>query len=557
MTDLPTSSPGQEEIPEAVVAERRGFSLVWLIPVIAALIGGWLAYTTIMEQGPEITISFQTAEGLEAGKTKIKYRDVEVGLVDTIKISEDGSHIILSASIEKSAASYLTEGTRFWVIRPRLDAGGISGLGTLVSGAYIEIDPGKGKAIRSFKGLEKPPVIRTDVPGRKYILLSETLGSLSARSPIYYRGIRVGELLGHELAEDNKHLQVHAFVRSPFHELVRENTRFWNVSGIEVKAGADGMTIKTQSLQALLSGGVAFESLGTDGTSPIAKNGATFKLFESKSDVAESQITEKVSYLVHFDASVRGLSVGAPVEFRGIKIGSVRDVSLKVNFKDLLVRVAVIIDIEPQRILTNANQVGERPPPYVAMNALVKKGARAQLQTGSLITGQQLISLDFYPDQPETELIKGGKYPEIPSIPSTVDQITDSATRILNKLEKLPLDVLMSDLRGVIKSMDDTVKETKKFVSGIQGDTGDLLKAITKVAVAATSMIGRAEKALQKAEQALASVDSLTGDKSEVRQHLTKMLRELSDASKSIRQLADFLERHPDALLKGKTGGAP
>jgi paraquat-inducible protein B len=549
MTDTP-DTPGPEEIPDAVVAESRGFSLIWLIPVIAAVIGAWLAYTTITEQGPEITITFKTAEGLEAGKTKIKYRDVEVGLVEHVKISEDRTHIVLTASVEKDAANYLRDGTRFWVIKPRLDAGGISGLGTLVSGAYIEIEPGEGAAKRDFKGLEKPPVIRVDEPGGKYVLVTDTLGSLSARTPVYYRGIRVGELLGHELAKDKRSLRVHAFVKAPFHELVRENSRFWNVSGIEVKAGADGMTIKTQSLQALLAGGVAFESLTPDTASPQAKNGATFQLFENKSDISESQITEKVPYLVHFDASVRGLSVGAPVEFRGIKIGSVRDIALKIELKTLQAGVDVIIDIEPQRIPMNAAQRGARPPPYVAMNALVKRGARAQLETGSLLTGQKLISLDFHPDRPQKELIKGGTYPEIPTIPSTVDQITDAATRILAKLEKLPLDVLVADLRGMIRSTNDTVKEAKKLVSGVRGESGELLKSITALAIAAKSMVGRAEKAL-------ASVDNLAGDKSEVRQQLATMLQELTDASRSIRQLADYLERHPEALIKGKSGSAP
>ena len=381
---------------------------------------------------------------------------------------------------------------------------------------------------------------------------------MSARSPIYYRGIRVGQLLGHELAKNKKSLRVHAFVKAPFHELVRENTRFWNVSGIEVKVSADGMTIKTQSLQALLAGGVAFASLTPDSASPQAKNGTSFQLFDSKSDVSESQITEKVPYIVHFDASVRGLSIGAPVEFRGIKIGSVRDIALKINFQTLQVLVAVVIDIEPQRILGNG-QLKERKiaPRYVAMNAMVKKGVRAQLKTGSLLSGQKFVSLDFHPEQPQKELIKGGRYPEIPSIPSTVEQIMESATRFLAKLEKLPLDALVADLRGVLRSTDDAVKEAKKFVSGIEGDSEELLKAITEVAIAAKPMVARAEKALASAEKALASVDDLAGEKSEVRQQLAIMIQELTDASRSIRQLADYLERHPEALIKGKTGGAP
>ncbi len=536
-------------LPEAVVAERRrGISMIWLIPAVAGVIAVWLAYTTISEQGPTITITFETAEGLEAGKTKVKYRDVEIGVVDSISIGESGRHIVVTASIENHAESYLTEGARFWVVKPRLDASGISGLGTLVSGAFIELVPGSGEARLTFKGLETPPVVSSDAPGRKYILIADRLGSLSPHSPIYYRGIQAGEILGHELAEDKQSVRIHAFVEAPFDELVRERTRFWNASGIEISTDANGIKIKTESLQALLVGGITFETAGGANGGQPAAEGATFTLFDSREVSREVEITEKIPYLLYFSGSVRGLSPGAPVEFRGVRVGTTDDIRFQFDFDRNTIRVAVVILIEPQRIANfDETRSGPRPESNETLAALVERGLRAQLQTGSLITGQQFIALDLYPDRPKKKLRFGGLYPEIPTIPSSLNQITDAATQILTKFEQLPLDVIAKDLHTALTSLDGTLKEVRSLAKNVNSDAGPLLREVRKTAL-------KAQTTMTKAETALTSINSLVAPESDVSQDLAVMLRELAEASRSMRMLTEYLERNPEALLRGKGG---
>ena len=270
------------------------------------MIGGWLLYTTLAEKGPRITISFETAAGLEATKTRVKFKDVDVGTVEAISLSEDLQRVNVTVQMVKGAEKYLSTNTRFWVVRPRLTAGGVSGLGTLVSGAHVEVDPQPGEPARDFVGLEIPPVLTSSVPGRKYVLRASKRGSVSRGSQIYFRGIEVGEILGYELGPNNREVLIQAFVREPHNRLIREATRFWNASGVDVQIGANGVQVNTESLQAVLTGGVAFDTPQTAMDQPEAPEGAAFDLYDNRGEVGEAELTEKIPYLVYFDGSVKG-----------------------------------------------------------------------------------------------------------------------------------------------------------------------------------------------------------------------------------------------------------
>ncbi len=561
MSEQVDSPPEPDELPEVDVKARRGLSIVWLIPLVAAVIAAWLAYTTITAQGPTVTITFVTANGLEAGKTKVKYRDVEVGQVEEVEIARDGSHIIVTASLKKGAEPHLTDGTKFWVVRPRLSAGGVSGLGTLVSGSYIEVEPGSGAPARSFTGLELPPVVRAYEAGRKFLLQSDKLGSLNPGSPIYYRGIDVGQVLGYELAGEGQGVTIHIFVKEPHFRLVQENSRFWNASGIEISVGADGFSVSTTSLETLLAGGIAFDTPVSAASAEPAPEGAKFRLFDDLASVSEATYTEKVAYLAYFDGSVRGLKVGAPVEFKGIRVGSVTDVRLEIDRGTTAVRIPVTFQIEPQRVHVVDGEVESEP--YQVMARLVRRGLRAQLQSGSLLTGQLLVELDFHPESPQAELRTKGKYPEIPSVPSDLEAITRSVEQVLAKLGGLPLEGLVEDLRRTVQDVDRLVAspEIKQTVVSLNQTLTDLQALIRNVdrgagpllaSVADTSKA--AEAALLQAKTTLVSADGFVGERSEVRHDLSKLLQELSDAARSIRFLADYLEQHPEALIRGKTG---
>ena len=528
--------------PEAIVKTKKGFSfsLVWLVPVVAALIGGWLVYKALSEKGPTVTITFETAEGMEAGKTKIKYKDVDVGQVESINVAKDLSHVIVTAELNKGTTPYLTESTRFWVVRARVAAGGVSGLGTIFSGAYIGVDPGKpGKPTRSFKGLEIPPVITRGLAGRDFTLKAQTLGSLDIGSPVYYRQIKVGQVVAYELDKDGKAVDIKIFIHAPHDQEVRQNTRFWNASGLDVTLDASGIKVNTESFVTLMVGGIAFDTPTNLEPGGPAPEGEIFRLYESRQKIFEQEYKERKPYLLYFDGSVRGLTVGAPVELQGIKIGEVTDITLEYDQKRQAFRIPVLIGVEPERI----KFIGGKAEPSPAerrrgMDILVEKGLRAQLKTGSLLTGQLLISMDMYPDAPPAKINWEGQYPEFPTIPTPMEEITRSVTRIVEKFDKLPLEQIGNDLRDTMAHLNKTTEALRTMVKNLD-----------------ESLVPAASASLEQTQKTLIKVDRLLSAESPTGNELKRALGELADAARNISILADYLERHPDSLLFGKEKG--
>ncbi len=551
MVEENSSLPGSDEIPDVEVETRRRISVVWVIPIVAALIAAWLAYVTISEKGPTITISFETAEGLEAGKTKLKYKDVEMGTVESVVVSDDLSAVIVTALLNKSAEPHLTESARFWVVRPRLGTRGVSGLGTLVSGAFIEIDPGKGGKLKhSFKGLEDPPVVKANTPGREFVLVADNLGSYDRGSPVYYRGIEVGEVLGHELAQDKRNIIVRIFIHAPHHRLVRSSSRFWNVSGIRVSLDANGMSIQTQSIQSLLLGGIAFETPGGAAAGEPSKEGSRFALHDSKEDVKAASFTRKLPAIMYFEGSVRGLSIGAPVEFRGIKFGSVIDIRMQIDIDSGIFRIAVVVEMEPERFAQFGKQIpgtGENLP------VLIEKGLRAQLKTGSIVTGQLFVDLDLHPGT-VAKLIGGNSpYLEIPTIPSSLEEIKSSLMGLMAKIEKLPLGKLADGLVSTVDGIDRLVNgpELRTTVTTFNRTLKDLDKLLNNLDA---GVVPETKATLEEARATLATVRGAISEKSTLRYNLDIMLEELAAAARSIRNLTAYLERNPEALISGKVG---
>jgi paraquat-inducible protein B len=540
------SAPERDELPEVEVKKRRGISLVWLIPLVAGAIAIWLGYTTLQEKGPTITVVFDDAEGLEAGKTQVKYRDVEVGLVDEVVLSEDLSHIVVTASLDKTMATHMKEGTRFWIVRPRVGLGGISGLGTLLSGGYVEFDPGDGPPANEFVGLAEPPPITSRVQGTQFVLRTDRLGSIGRGAPVYYRNVAVGQVLGYELAENKQDLIVNVFVDAPNDQLVRPDSRFWNAGGVSVSLGADGVEVSMESLEALLAGGIAFDTPDIDQPGEPAAAGTTFPLFASLREVTEVGYTERIPYLVEFDGSVRGLRAGAPVEFRGMQVGLVTDVRLEIDPAQDSARIPVTIEIEPQRFGVERGAGNRR---HVVMAGLVERGLRAQLKSGNLLTGELLVDLDFHPQSPPAQLDRSGAHPKIPAVPAQMEALTASVTSVLSKLAALPLPELVDDLRRTVQGIDSLVTSP---------DTRGTIAALNQSAVRLEALIGTLDQRvgpfLIQAQSTLASADGLVGANSQGRYDLDALLKELTSAARSVRVFADYLERHPEALLRGKAG---
>lgn len=552
MSEHTPNRPVPDGLPEAVVSTRRHISIVWLVPLIALLIGGWLAYKALTEKGPTITITFDTAEGLEAGKTKIRFKAVEMGVVQAIELNEDLSNVIVTAELVKDAEKYLTSETLFWVVRAHLAAGGeVSGLGTLFSGAYIGMDPGRaGASARAFKGLETPPVLTTHLPGRHFKLQAKKRGSIEVGSPVYYRQIKVGQVVAYQLAEDGNDLTVDVFIHAPHHERVRENTRFWNASGLDMKLDSSGIAVSTESLITILMGGIAFGTLPDSVPGEQAGEGTAFKLYETADSIHAKTYTEKTRFLLYFSDSVRGLAEDAPVEFRGIRMGKVLEIKLQLNVDTLTPLIPVLIEIEPERFELIGKSVMSQ---VKRLDKLVAKGLRAQLKTGSLLTGQLLVELDFHPNAPVAEIDYSGPYPSVPTVPSTLEMFTTRLDHLLSRFEQVPFEQIGKDLGDTINGMDklvnsaalkeavqalnETLEQTRQFTTLLNAD----------VAPEVTATLTKARGTLAAAENILNADAPLYND-------LMRVLRELAGAARSIRVMADYLERHPDALIYGKGG---
>ncbi|HNP59481.1 MAG TPA: MlaD family protein [Nitrospirales bacterium] len=551
-------NPGNfEELAEVTVQKKRGISIVWIIPVVAALIGGWLTYKTISEKGPTVTITFEDGAGLEAGKTKIKYKSLEIGTVKRVEISQDLSRVNVIAEFRKPAEPHLTENSRFWVVRPRLGLGGISGLETLVSGAYIAMDPRPGPSALTFTGLEKPPGVTREDKGAQFQLRAENLGSSAPGAPVLYHDIQVGRVLDYVLDEEGEGVFIDIFIQDPYHLRVEDTSRFWQLSGFEISVGAEGLNVKMESLSSLLTGGIAFDTPAmAGGSGEPSQPGTAFKLFRNFSSIQDEKYVLTRPFMINFDGSVRGLSVGAPVEFRGIKIGIVSDIAVNLDPNTLDIKIPVLIEIQPERITTTQvlqsqiMQAQVSDDRYAVMKHMVKRGLRAQLETGSLLTGQLFVGLDFHKDLPQKELNLTGKYPEIPAIPATMDELRRTVTDVMAEIRRLPLDKIAKEILETVEGGNRLVNspETQNAIHNLNAALGNVEKLTGGLDQQVDGLMMNLDKTLGTVQKGLRIVDP----DSPAAVNINNTLKELSAAARSIRVLADYLEQHPEALVKGK-----
>lgn len=543
---------------DPVVRERGGLSLVWLIPILTALMGAWLIVHTITDRGPLVTLTFRTADGIEVNKTRIKYKSLDIGLVESVRFSADFSRVEVRARLSPQAGHFLRRDTRFWVVRPTLSVRGISGLGTLLSGAYIEIEPGQGAPQALFVGLESPPVVNADEAGKQITLVTRRLGSIDRGSPLHYQGIVAGEVLGYEMANDYRSVLIHAFVKPPFDRLVRSNTRFWNSSGLDVSAGPDGLRVKTESLQALLFGGIAFDTPDPQDAGVEDVSGLVFTLHEDLKSIQEQSYASKIRFVLFFEDSVRGLTTGAPVEFKGIKVGSVVDVRLEYDEANAAFRIPVVIEIEPERIVERGDRM--KKAPREAFQVLVKRGLRARLATGNLLTGQLYVDLDMQPKTPVRLAKSGRAEPELPTVQGNIEQMTVSLRGVLEKLEKIDIVSIGAELQGTLKGANalTNAPNLEKSINDLSASLVNVRSILQKVDSRAEPITANLEQALaaaraalEKSKSTMALVDGVIAADSPLNEHAARLTQELSAAARSIRSLVEMLERNPQSLLFG------
>ena len=519
--------PAEDGLVDAVLVERRGISMVWLVPAVAAVVGAWLAYTALTQRGPSITIRFESAAGLEANKTRIRFKDVEVGKVEAIELSDDLSRVDVHARLGKGAERYLTDQTRFWVVRAQISAGQISGLSTILSGAYIGIDPStEGQPANNFVGLERPPPFTSDVPGRTFKLRGDTLGSLDLGSPVYFRWITVGSVVSYELDPEGDHVTLEVFVREPHDQRVRENSRFWNASGLDVSLSPEGIQVDSISLASILVGGVAFETPRLPIPAPKANEETVFRLYPNKRAAKRPIIGIKVPFQLHFEQSAAGLVAGSPVDFQGIVVGQVRDVSLTFDERILRPRISVLIDIEPERVRVTDVEISRERWREI-WDAMVAQGLRARLSTHNLLTGQLEVTLDFHPGASPAEIDWEARIPEIPTVPSPIEELKAGLGEFMAKINALPLEPIGRELESSLARLNAVLRDLEQTTPALTG-------------------------ALERAEQTLGSIEELVAPDSQASVDLKRALREVADGARALRLLAEELEQKPEILIRGR-----
>jgi paraquat-inducible protein B len=558
----PSWSAQSESIQTARIEARRRFSLVWLIPLVAAVIAAWLGWRTLAREGPTITISFNTASGLTAGQTKVEHKNVDLGTVRSIGLSRDMSHAVVRVAMRREAERMLTEHARFWVVRPRLTATSITGLETLISGAYIELDPGPpgGEPKRDFVGLEQPPAVRSDEPGRTFTLDADRLGSLGVGSPVLYRDDTVGEVISTTPGSPDQRASLRIFVKAPYFEYVRDGSYFWNDSGVSFVAGAEGFNVQIESIQALLSGAVGFDTPAEALATPAAAEDLAFKLFPDRKVAAASHYRRQVAFLVNFHGSVRGLMAGAPVELYGIQVGNVTDVKLQVERRTGTPSVQVGLAVQPERIFPK----DDLPSPeetLSAMRELVQRGFRAQLRSANLLTGQLLVALDFFPDAPPAQVSVEGSAIVLPGQPGGLENLTRSIDEIVEKLDRLPLQQVAENLNVLLRSLGDTAPQLKSALTSAAEAMKSARELVDKLDAGATPMLRRLpeiaanlQSTTDRANKLIGSLNNQFGGTSDLPHQLARMMAQLDETARSIRTLADFLDQHPEALLRGRSG---
>ncbi|KVD86169.1 mammalian cell entry protein [Burkholderia stagnalis] len=529
-------APDQPPPQDPAISTKSGWlpSLVWLVPLIAALIGIGLVIKSVRERGPEITLTFHSAEGLEPGKTQVKYKDVEIGMVKAITLSKDLTRVLVGVQLKKESENFAVKGSRFWIVRPRVGATGVSGLGTLLSGAYIGVDAGRSSESQTeFAGLETPPAVTGDQKGAQYVLRGDSLGSVDIGSPVYYRRVQVGQVVGFSLDKDGTGVTFNVFVNAPYDQYVGENSRWWQASGVDLRLDSSGLKLNTQSLATVILGGIAFQTPPNQTTGATAPSNTTFRLAADQADAMRDPDGPPLQVVMDFNQSLRGLAVGAPVDFRGIVLGEVTSIGIDYDPKTKNFTMPVTMSIFPERLGRRFRESIEskgEPARREIVERLVARGLRGQLRTGNLLTSQLYVALDFFPKAPAVKIDAARVPLELPTVANELEELQVQVADIAKKLDKVPFEQIGKNLNSTLANADRLFKQLDSQVMPEARDT------------------------LSAAKQTFSAAEATLQQDSPMQSDVRGALKELTRTLQSLNALSDYLERHPESLLKGKPG---
>lgn len=544
MSDQPNTAPS---VPPEIRRAQR-WNIVWVVPLVAMLLGAWMLFRHFTSAGPIAHVSFETAEQISASKTEVRCRSVKVGMVRSVALSDDLKSVMVNIEIDSNAQHLLRKGTRFWVVKVRFSGASVTGISTVLEGAYIELDPGPDNAEpeSNFVGLETPPATNLSVPGRRVILTADEAGLLTSGSPIYFRGFEVGRIEGRTLSADGMRVSYNAFIQQEYSPLVTENTRFWNTSGIDISAGADGFKVRTPSLQAMVSGGVAFgapegESLGK----PVV-DGTSFVLHRDEDDAKNVNFNPTFKLLLLFDQSVRGLSNRASVEFRGIPIGRVREISFDLNKAPGDPRIPVLIEIDPCLMCPSTDQKPDAAMGEEFVKAAVANGMRAALKTSSLITGALYVDLDYYDEAEAAQVGKLGDLLTVPTVSSGFAQLEAKITAFIDKYQAVDVDGALNQIKAAAKEAETLLAESRTAIDDIKATVAAARKTMEDPEF--KNLPADLRKAIASLDKSIESM----GPDGAVQGDLLRTLDELRASLRAIKGVSDTVNEHPNSLLFGR-----
>ena len=537
------SADGAPPLPRIEKARRWNVSLVWLVPLVAIAIAASLLVRSVFLTGPRVEIEFKSADGVEAGKTEVRYKEVIIGKVVSVSLRDDRKRVVVVVQLDRSAAKFAVVDTSFWVVRPRIGTAGISGLGTLLSGAYIGTDAGISTDSRNeFVGLEAPPFVLRGEPGSVYVLKVDDLGSLDVGSPVFHKRTPVGRVVGYTLDPDRDELSMKIFVEAPYQKLVSRDSRFWNASGIDLTLNSGGLSINTQTLASILAGGIAFDSPPDAPRVAMAPENTVFRLFSDRRAALARPDGDAVTVRMVFDQSARGLAPGAAVDLLGVDIGRVRTVALQYDGMRKRFPVEVVADIYPLRLgsVRTALMKDAGGGDKVVLQRLVSNGLKAQLRTGNLLTGQLFVALDFVPGSTtiaSSAMLAADGSVRLPTTPGTLSEIQPQIAEIVQKISKIPFDEIGRDLRSTLASTSNAIMRL----------TPEAQKALVEV-----------QRTLARTQTSLDNLDRNVIDaNAPVQRGLDDTLQELQRTARALRVLSDYLQQHPESLLRGKPSDPP